>query len=71
VRRRTGTRFYNLENDGQAIIARIDLSLDDDATAIAYAKQLIVDEEIQVEQGLRLVASICSQANAHYITSAA
>jgi hypothetical protein len=64
-------RFYNLENGGRAIIARIDLSLDDDATAIACAKQLIVGEEIQVWQGLRLVASICSQANAPYIASAA
>ena len=47
-------RFYNLEKDGQAVIARIDLTLDDDATAIACAEQLIVGEEIQVWQGLRL-----------------
>jgi hypothetical protein len=33
-------RFYNLERDGQAVIARIDLKLDDDATEIAHAKQL-------------------------------
>jgi hypothetical protein len=47
-------RFYNLEKDGQAVIARIDLTLDDDATAIACAEQLIVGEEIQVWQGSRL-----------------
>jgi hypothetical protein len=41
-------RFYNLEKDGRAVIARIDLTLDDDATAVACAKQLIVGEEIQV-----------------------
>jgi hypothetical protein len=50
-------RFYNLENDGRAVIARIDLTLHDDATAIACAKQLIVGEEIQVWEGSRLVAS--------------
>jgi hypothetical protein len=27
-------RFYNLERDGQAVIARIDLKLDDDATQL-------------------------------------
>jgi hypothetical protein len=51
-------RFYNLENKGRAILARIDLTLDDDATAIACAEQLIVGEEIQVWQGLRLVGSL-------------
>jgi hypothetical protein len=55
-------RFYNLEKDGQAVIARIDLTLDDDATAIACAEQLIVGEEIQVWQGSRLVTSLCSFA---------
>ena len=39
-------RFYNLEKNGQAVIARIDLTLDDDDTAIVCAKQLIVGEEI-------------------------
>ena len=55
--------FYNLENDGLAVIARIDLILRDDATAIACAKQLIVGEEIQVWDGSRLVASLCSLAD--------
>jgi hypothetical protein len=64
-------RFYNLEKDGQALIARIDLTLDDDATAIACAKQLLVGEEIQVWQGLQLVASLSSLADARYIASAA
>ena len=63
-------RFYNLEKDGQALIARIDLTLDDDATAIACAKQLIVGEEIQVWQGARLVAGL-SAADASYIASTA
>jgi len=45
--------FYNLENDGRAVIARIDLTLDDDVTAIACAKHLIFGEEIQVWQGFR------------------
>ena len=49
-------RFYNLERDGPAVIARIDLMLDDDATAIAHAKQLIVGEAIEVWEGSRLVA---------------
>ena len=34
--------------NGQAVIARIDLTLDDDVTAIACAKQLIFGKEIQV-----------------------
>lgn len=40
--------FYNLEKGGQAVIARIDLTLDDDTTAIACAEQLIVSEQIEV-----------------------
>jgi hypothetical protein len=55
--------FYNLEQNGQAVIARIDLILDDDATAIACAEQLIVGEEIQVWEGSRLVACLPSTAN--------
>ena len=47
-------RFYNLEKDGQAVIARIELTLHDAAAAVACAKQLIVGEEIQVWQGSRL-----------------
>ena len=64
-------RFYNLEKNGQAVIARIDLTLDDDDTAIVCAKQLIVGEEIQVWQGSRLAASLCSLADAPYVASAA
>jgi hypothetical protein len=63
--------FYNLEKGGQAVIARIDLTLDDDATAITCAKQLIVGEQIEVWQGSRLVASLSSLAEAPYIASAA
>ena len=54
--------FYNLEQDGQAVIARIDLILDDVAAAIACAEQLIVGEEIQVWEGSRLVARLPSTA---------
>ncbi len=64
-------RFLNLEKGGQAIIARIDLTLDDDATAIACAEQLIVGEQIEVWQGSRLVGSLRSSAEAPYIASAA
>ena len=64
-------RFYNLEKDGRAVIARIDLTLDDDATAVAYAKQLIVGEEIQVWHGSRLVTSISSSSDKHHIAPAA
>jgi hypothetical protein len=64
-------RFYNLEKDGQSVIARIDLTLHDDATAVACAKQLIVGEEIQVWQGSRLVTSISSSSATHHITPAA
>jgi len=57
-------RFYNLERDGQAVIARIDLKLDDDATAIAHAKQLIVGEAIEVWEGSRLVANLSRSSDA-------
>jgi hypothetical protein len=64
-------RFYNLEKDGRAVIARIDLTLDDDATAVAFAKQLIVGEEIQVWQEPRLVTSMSSSSDTHHIAPAA
>jgi hypothetical protein len=57
-------RFYNLERDGQAVIARIDLMLDGDATAIAHAKQLIVGEAIEVWEGCRLVANLSGSSDA-------
>jgi hypothetical protein len=63
-------RFYNLEKD-QAVIARIDLTLDDDASAIARARQLIVGEEIQVWEGSRLVASLSPLVDARRIASTA
>jgi hypothetical protein len=64
-------RFYNLEKQGRAVIARIELTLADDSTAIACAEQLIAGEEIQVWQESRLVASLCSMADTPYVASAA
>ncbi len=64
-------RFYNLEKDGRAVIARIDLVLDDDSTAIACAEQLIVGEEIQVWEGSRLVASLPKMGDVRSVPSAA
>ena len=64
-------RFYNLEKDGQAAVARIDLVLDDDSAAIACAEQLIVGEEIQVWEGSRLVARLPSIVDVRSVASAA
>jgi hypothetical protein len=64
-------RFYNLEKQGRAVIARIELTLADDSTAIACAEQLIAGDEIQVWQESRLVASLCALADAPYVASAA
>jgi hypothetical protein len=64
-------RFYNLEKQGRAVIARIELTLADDSTAIACAEQLIAGEEIQVWQESRLVASLCPMADTPYVASAA
>jgi hypothetical protein len=64
-------RFYNLEKQGRAVIARIELTLADDSTAIACAEQLIAGEEIQVWQESRLVASLCPLADTPYVASAA
>jgi hypothetical protein len=67
----TQYRFYNLEKQGRAVIARIELTLADDATAVACAEQLMAGEEIQIWQGSRLVASLCALADASGIASAA
>ncbi len=64
-------RFYNLEEDGHAVIARIELTLDDDDAAVACAEQLIVGDEIQVWEGSRLVARLPSPAEMRHIRSAA
>jgi hypothetical protein len=64
-------RFYNLEKQGRAMIARIELTLDDDATAVACAEQLMAGEEIQVWQGPRLVASLSALSDASCVASAA
>ncbi len=64
-------RFYNLEKHGRAVIARIELTLDDDVTAIACAEQLIAGEEIQVWQDSRLVASLAALAESPQVASAA
>jgi hypothetical protein len=53
------------------MIARIELTLDDDATAVACAEQLMAGEEIQVWQGPRLVASLSALSDASCVASAA
>jgi hypothetical protein len=64
-------RFYNLEKQGRAIIARIELTLDDDATAVACAEQLMAGEEIEIWQDSRLVASLCALTDTTCVASAA
>ncbi len=64
-------RFYSLEPDCQAVIARIDLILDGDAAAIACAEHLVARDEIQVWEGSRLVACLPSAANMRLMASAA
>src|ERR1700728_4492499 len=49
-RRMPQYRFYNLEKQGRAVIAHIELTLDEDSTAIACAVQLIAGGDVQVWQ---------------------
>ena len=62
--------LLQFRKNGQAIIARIDLIVDDDAAAIACAEQLIVGEEIRVWEA-RLVARLPSAADVRSVVSAA
>jgi hypothetical protein len=56
-------RFYSLEQNGQFVIARVDLTVENDEIAIAQAKQLIVGEAVEVWQGDRLVANLVFETN--------
>jgi hypothetical protein len=56
-------RFYNLEQNGQVVIARVDLTLDSDEIAIAQAEKLIMGEALEIWQDQRLVASFSFETN--------
>jgi hypothetical protein len=56
-------RFYNLEQNGHLVLARVDLMLDSDEVAIAQAKKLIVGEALEIWQDDRLVASFNMETN--------
>jgi hypothetical protein len=51
-------RFYNLEQNGEVVLARVNLTLNDDKVAIASAQELIISESLEVWEGSRLVARI-------------
>ena len=56
-------RIYNFEQNGQAVIARVDLTLESDEIAVGQAKKLIVGDTVEVWQGDRLVASVIFQTS--------
>jgi hypothetical protein len=51
-------RIYNLEQNGQLVIARVDLMFESDEIAISQAEKLIVGDAVEVWQGDRLVAML-------------
>jgi hypothetical protein len=56
-------RIYNLDQNGQVVIARVDLTLVSDEIAIAQAEKLIVGEAVEVWRGDRLVARLSFETN--------
>jgi len=54
-------RIYEIGQDGHVVSLLVELALDDDVTAIAYAEQLPTLEAIEILEGKRLVDSVrCS-----------
>jgi hypothetical protein len=51
-------RIYNLEQNGEVVIARVDLTLESDEIAVLQAEKLIVGETVEVWQGDRLVTRL-------------
>lgn len=56
-------RFYCFEQDGQVVCSRANLTLNDDAAAVAHAEKLIDGEAVEVWEGQRLVASLSFHSN--------
>ena len=56
-------RIYNLEQNGQVVVARVDLTLESDEIAIAQVEKLIVGESAEVWRGDTLVASLAFETN--------
>jgi hypothetical protein len=54
-------RIYNLEQNGEVVIARVDLTLKSDEIAVLQAEKLIVGETVEVWQGDRLVTRLDSE----------
>ena len=51
-------RMYEIGQDGHVVRLLLELALDDDLTAIAYAEQLPIVEAIEIWEGKRLVDSV-------------
>jgi hypothetical protein len=51
-------RMYEIGQDGHVVRLLLELALDDDVTAIAYAEQLPIVEAIEIWEGKRLVDSV-------------
>jgi hypothetical protein len=64
-------RIYEIGQDGHVVRLLIELTLDDDVTAIAYAEQLPTVEAIEIWEGKRLVDSLCFSANPPNVAAAA
>ena len=50
-------RIYEIGQDGHVVSLLVELALDDDVTAIAYAEQLPIVEAIEIWEGKRPVDS--------------
>jgi hypothetical protein len=55
-------RIYEVGQDGHVVRLLIELTLDSDTIAIAYAEQFPNAEAIEIWEGKRMVDSICFSA---------
>jgi hypothetical protein len=64
-------RFYNLEQNGQAVICRIHLTLENDDDAIEQARKLTIGETVEIWQGDWLVTTLAFAASAPDVAACA
>jgi hypothetical protein len=51
-------RFYNVGRDGQTVGSPIELTFDDDASAIAFGEELTGGQAVEIWEQKRLIACL-------------
>ena len=62
-------RFYNIGLDGHIVGSPMELTFDDDDSAIAFAGELTGGEAVEIWEGKRLVASLRFQSNPRHVAA--